>query len=98
MECSHPDFDADPDPYAGSIITWENGGNGVIPEKCPLRKADLTMKKKVTRSPFHGVPKVISKTEITYSLLTEAEAEFAENKFTLSAPLHFQVKSIRIEE
>jgi hypothetical protein len=80
MECAHPDHDADPDPYAGSIITWENGGNGVIPDECPLRKADLRLKKKVTKIPFDGSPaEVVESTTITYSLLNDVEREFVKN-------------------
>jgi hypothetical protein len=87
MECAHPDFDADPDPYAGHIITYDNV-RGKIPEKCPLRTADVTIKRKVTKQPHHGAPKVIDKMETTYSLLNEAEAELVKTKWTETQYLH----------
>lgn len=40
MECVHPYFD-DKEAYENMIITQENGIN-FIPEKCPLRKEELT--------------------------------------------------------
>jgi hypothetical protein len=42
MECIHPYFD-NLGSYENMIITQENGTN-FIPEKCPLREEDLTIK------------------------------------------------------
>lgn len=41
MNCNHPAW-AGADPYDNMIITQENGREG-FPEKCPLRKEELTI-------------------------------------------------------
>ena len=37
MECTHPAFQNDPDPYSNMIINHQNSMNGMIPDECPLR-------------------------------------------------------------
>jgi len=46
MFCKHPYWEGK-DAYANMIITQDNSKNGDIPEKCPLKKSDLTIKYKL---------------------------------------------------
>jgi hypothetical protein len=41
MICGHPYFDNSTDPFDKMIITQNNSREGLIPEKCPLRKENL---------------------------------------------------------
>ena len=42
MRCEHP-YWKDKSAYDNMIITQDNSRNGKIPEKCPLRKEELTI-------------------------------------------------------
>lgn len=46
MECVHPYWE-DKNGYDNMIITQQNSRNGKVPEKCPLRIEDLTIKYKL---------------------------------------------------
>lgn len=46
MQCNHPYWD-DKEPYDNMIITQDNSRDGKIPEKCPLKKSDLTINYKL---------------------------------------------------
>ena len=49
MECNHP-YWQNKGAYENMIITHNNSTNGKIPEKCPLRKSELTTIYKVSIS------------------------------------------------
>jgi hypothetical protein len=45
MECGHPYFEKQKDPYSCMIITQDNSRDGNIPEECPLRKESIKLVK-----------------------------------------------------
>lgn len=43
MYCGHPYWDNSESAYDNMIITQDNSRDGKIPEKCPLKKENLTI-------------------------------------------------------